>query len=103
MITQTIQSLAVTLSDGGYSNFVIVDLTKATTDGPVPQDLPHGVTRLINAEKTAIEFKIDEDDDESHARDAYQEIINACVAHAGLLSGSITLVEDGEVETTTIG
>lgn len=99
MITQTIQSFAITLSDAGYGSYVIIDLARATPDAAVPASLPHGVSDMVGAEKTAIEFMADDD----MAANAYREIVEACRSHQDMLRGSIALIEDGEVETTLIG
>tara|TARA_B100000929_G_scaffold65886_1_gene50240 strand:- start:8028 stop:8339 length:312 start_codon:yes stop_codon:yes gene_type:complete len=103
MNTQTIQSLAITMSEAGYGNYVIIDLEKARPEETGPGDLPHGTDELVGKEKTAIEFPVDENDDDAHARTAYREIVEACRTHDGILRGSVTLIEDGEVETATIG
>jgi len=103
MATQTIQSLAVIMSDAGYNDYVIVDLVKTSPESVIPHNLPHGVATLVDTEKTAIEFDRPEDEDEAGARQAYEKIIKACTAYAAIMRGSITLVEEGEVETTTIG
>lgn len=99
MITQTIQSFAITLSDAGYGGYVIVDLAKATPDAVVPAGLPHRVGDMVGGERTAIEFMADEDD----AANAYREIVETCRSHQGVLRGSIALIEGGEVESTSIG
>lgn len=103
MITQTIQSLAVTMSDSGYGNYVIVDLERTVPEAGDLPVLPHGIADLVGSEKTAIEFPVDVYQDDAHARNAYGEIVEACRAHVGILRGSVTLIEEGELETTTIG
>lgn len=96
MITQTIQSFAVTLSEAGYGNYVIVALMAAGPDAAIPTGLPHGLDAIIGGERTALEFPVDED----AARDAYRSIVKACRAAEGLLRSSVVLIEDGEVEET---
>lgn len=103
MIKHTIQGFAVLMSEGGLGNYVIVDLAKTATDALVPDGLPHGVGDIVGTEKTAIEFMVDEADDDNHAGDAYRQIVQACQKHADVMQGTITLVVDGEVETTSIG
>lgn len=102
MITHTIQSFAVTLSDAGYGSYVIVDLAKATPDAVIPAGLPHGVGDIVGGERTAIEFPAD-DDMAYVGANAYREIVDACRSHQGVLRGSIALIEGGEVESTSIG
>ena len=102
MIRHTIQGFAVLMSESGIGNYVIVDLAKTADDAVVPDGLPHGIADIVGAEKTAIEFMADEADDDNHAGDAYQEIVEACQKHADVIRGTITLVVDGEVETTSI-
>lgn len=103
MIEHTIQSFAILMSESGVGNYVIVDLTKTDPEAIVPDDLPHGVSKFVGTEKTAIEFMVDEADDDNHAGDAYRGIIQACESHASTIRGIITLVVDGEVEATSIG
>ena len=98
MITQTIQSFAITMSDGGLGAYVIVDLARTVPDAIVPKDLPHGIGAMVDGEKTAIEFMAGEDD----AGDAYREIVAACMTHTDVMHGTISLIEDGEVEMTAI-
>ena len=101
MLTQTIQSFAVTLSSAGYGDYVIIDLTKVAIDAVVPENLPHGIAAMVGGEKTALEFH--QDDDHDYAHKAYDEIVEACRDHQGRVRGTITLIENGDVEATAVG
>jgi len=103
MIKHTIQGFAMLMSGSGIGNYVIVDLAKATPDAIVPDNLPHGVSEIVGVEKTAIEFMVDEADDDDHAGAAYREIVQACQRHADTVRGTITLIVGEEAEATSIG
>lgn len=98
MRIQTIQDLAVLLSEGGIANYVIMKVKRSYEGDTTTFDLPEGVEALIDGEAQAIEYESGDDD----AREAYISIREELGKYAGLVEGSIVLIEDGMIEQTTI-